>query len=122
MTGPSVISLPGKSRFRYGAAAGVGGRDLVSILKACRVIARIVAARRWDSESKGQASEVRIDSRQGRSGRSLFPLTAALSDSPRQRRSSRALVTTLTLLKAMAAPATTGLSRPSAASGIPSTL
>ena len=37
----------------------------------------------------------------------------------RQRRSVRALSTTLTLLKAMAAPATTGLSMPNAANGMP---
>ena len=37
-------------------------------------------------------------------------------------RSSSALVTTLTLLKAIAAPAITGLSRPNAASGMPTTL
>ena len=39
-----------------------------------------------------------------------------------QRRSSRELLTTDTELKAMAAPATTGLSRPKAARGMPSTL
>jgi hypothetical protein len=39
-----------------------------------------------------------------------------------QPRSSSALVTTLTLLNAIAAPATTGLSRPDAASGMPTTL
>ncbi|MCY1538030.1 hypothetical protein D9M68_735520 [compost metagenome] len=37
-------------------------------------------------------------------------------------RSRSALLTTLTLLSAMAAPATTGLSRPAAASGMPITL
>jgi hypothetical protein len=47
------------------------------------------------------------------------PPCAAL---PRQRRSSSALPTTLTLLKAIAAPAITGLSRPNAASGMPTTL
>jgi hypothetical protein len=36
--------------------------------------------------------------------------------------SSSALPTTLTLLKAIAAPAITGLSRPKAASGMPTTL
>ncbi len=40
----------------------------------------------------------------------------------RQRRSSSAFATTLTLLSAIAAPATTGLSSPKAASGIPTTL
>ncbi len=40
----------------------------------------------------------------------------------RQRRSSSALPTTLTLLSAIAAPASTGLSNPAAASGIPSAL
>src|SRR5690606_1031483 len=40
----------------------------------------------------------------------------------RQRRSSRVLLTTLTLDRAMAAPAITGLSRPAAASGMPTTL
>ena len=40
----------------------------------------------------------------------------------RQRRNSSALPTTLTLLKAMAAPAITGSSRPAAASGMPATL
>ena len=39
-----------------------------------------------------------------------------------QRRRSRALPTTLTLEKAIAAPATIGLSRPKAASGMPITL
>jgi hypothetical protein len=39
-----------------------------------------------------------------------------------QPRSSNALVTTLTLLSAIAAPATTGLNRPNAASGMPMTL
>jgi len=43
-------------------------------------------------------------------------------DAPRQRRSVSALVTTLTLLNAIAAPAITGLSMPAAASGMPSTL
>ena len=37
----------------------------------------------------------------------------------RQRDSSKALLTTLTLLKAMAAPASIGLSPPKAASGMP---
>ena len=41
---------------------------------------------------------------------------------PFQRRSSSALLTTLTLLKAIAAPAMTGLKKPKAASGIPTTL
>ncbi len=40
----------------------------------------------------------------------------------RQRDKSKALLTTLTELKAMAAPATIGFKPPSAASGIPSTL
>ena len=40
----------------------------------------------------------------------------------RQRRKVSALVTTLTLDNAIAAPAITGLSRPSAASGMPTTL
>src|SRR5258705_9777510 len=40
---------------------------------------------------------------------------------PFHRRSVSALVTTLTLLKAIAAPAITGLSRPKAASGMPTT-
>ena len=39
-----------------------------------------------------------------------------------QRCNSSALLTTLTLLKAMAAPAITGFSRPNAASGTPTTL
>ena len=39
-----------------------------------------------------------------------------------QRRSSRAFETTLTLEKAMAAPAMIGLSRPNAASGMPPVL
>lgn len=39
-----------------------------------------------------------------------------------QRRSVSALVTTLTLEKAIAAPAMTGLRKPAAASGIPTTL
>ena len=39
-----------------------------------------------------------------------------------QRLSNKALLTTLTLLKAMAAPAKTGLRRPRAARGMPSTL
>lgn len=39
-----------------------------------------------------------------------------------QRRSIRAFVTTLTLLKAIAAPASIGLSSPKAASGMPTTL
>src|SRR5574337_90904 len=47
---------------------------------------------------------------------------AGASVVPRQRRSVSALVTTLTLLNAIAAPAITGLSMPSAASGMPSTL
>ena len=42
--------------------------------------------------------------------------------SPFQWRGVKALATTLTLLNAMAAPATTGLSRPSAAKGIATTL
>ena len=41
---------------------------------------------------------------------------------PFQRRSSSAFITTLKLLKAMAAPAITGLSRPKAARGMPTTL
>jgi len=41
---------------------------------------------------------------------------------PFQRRSINALVTTLTLLKAIAPPAITGLSSPNAASGMPTTL
>ena len=41
---------------------------------------------------------------------------------PFQRRSSSALLTTLTLLKAIAAPAITGFSKPNAASGMPTTL
>ena len=40
----------------------------------------------------------------------------------RQRRSSKALLTTLTLENAMAAPAITGFSQPSAASRMPTTL
>ena len=46
------------------------------------------------------------------------------ADSPggRQRRSSSALVTTLTLDSAIAAPASTGLNSPNAASGMPITL
>ena len=47
---------------------------------------------------------------------------AAHRGAPFQRRSSSALLTTLTLLKAMAAPAITGLNRPNAASGMPTTL
>lgn len=39
-----------------------------------------------------------------------------------QRRSSRALLTTLTELSAIAAPATTGLRKPMAASGMPAVL
>jgi hypothetical protein len=39
-----------------------------------------------------------------------------------QRRSSRVLLTTLTLDSAITAPATTGSSRPAAASGMPTTL
>ena len=39
-----------------------------------------------------------------------------------QERSSNALVTTLTLLRAIAAPATMGFNRPNAAKGIPTTL
>ena len=41
---------------------------------------------------------------------------------PFQRRSSSALPTTLTLLKAIAAPAITGFSKPKAANGMPTTL
>ena len=41
---------------------------------------------------------------------------------PFQRRSINAFVTTLTLLSAIAAPATIGFSRPNAASGMPTTL
>ena len=44
------------------------------------------------------------------------------SESPFQRRSNEAFITTLTLLNAIAAPAITGLSRPKAASGMPTTL
>ena len=42
--------------------------------------------------------------------------------SGRQRLSSKALLTTLTLEKAIAAPAITGFNRPAAASGMPTTL
>ena len=51
-------------------------------------------------------------------GRRHFTLPAC----GRQRRSSSALDTTLKLLNAIAAPAMTGLSRPNAASGMPTTL
>ena len=47
---------------------------------------------------------------------------AAHRGAPFQRRSNSALPTTLTLLKAIAAPAITGLSMPNAASGIPTPL
>src|SRR3990167_4014607 len=46
----------------------------------------------------------------------------SFSIAPRQRRSKSALAMTLRLLSAMAAPAMTGLSMPSAASGMPRTL
>ncbi len=49
-------------------------------------------------------------------------LGAVHRGAPFQRRSSSALLTTLTLLKAIAAPAITGFSKPSAASGTPTTL
>ena len=45
-----------------------------------------------------------------------------LHDPARQRRRSRALATTLTLENAMAAPASIGVKKPNAASGIPTTL
>jgi hypothetical protein len=68
------------------------------------------ADERWPS---ADPQALRVQTRQA-----LSPQPAA----GRQRRSSKALLTTLTLDSAIAAPATTGLSRPKAASGIPTTL
>ena len=51
-----------------------------------------------------------------------LPFLGVHRGAPFQRRSSSALLTTLTLLKAIAAPAITGLSKPNAASGMPTTL
>ena len=59
-------------------------------------------------------------SHQAQAGRSRQAVT--LEGERCQPRNSKALPTTLTLLSAMAAPATTGLSRPAAASGMPITL
>ena len=56
------------------------------------------------------------------SGASARAAAASVSPDGRQRRKVSAFVTTLTLLRAIAAPAMTGLSRPRAASGMPSTL
>src|SRR5690349_17982056 len=64
----------------------------------------------------------------GQAGRACVAAAAAGTEAgrapaaPRQRLSSSAFATTLTLLNAIAAPAITGFNRPSAASGMPSTL
>ncbi len=67
----------------------------------------------------------RQDQHKQRNKKGLQPTAHCASISsalPFQRRSSNAFETTLTLLKAMAAPAMTGLSSPTAASGTPTTL
>lgn len=51
-----------------------------------------------------------------------FARLATRTSSGRQRRSNNALLTTLTLLKAMAAPASIGFNSPAAARGIPTAL
>ena len=79
-------------------------------------------ARSWSAPRLRRSMELGLDRRPLYTA--WVPIQAGVAPyrPGRQRRSSSAFATTLTLLSAIAAPATTGLSNPAAANGIPSAL